>query len=173
MPLLLPSYLSQWKELCIECGDRTGVDGALLLAILDRESAGGTTLRPPGPAGTGDHGSGLGLMQIDRRYHQEFAERPMPDGSLAWQNPRENILYAARYLFGLIARAKSEGVGVAAYNAGPQAIKAAQALPPGTLEGERVRIADGFTTGSNYAGDVLARRAVYKRILFPPPQETT
>jgi soluble lytic murein transglycosylase-like protein len=110
-------------------------------------------------------------MQIDKRYHREFAERLMPDGSLAWQNPKENILYAGRYLRGLISRAKSEGVGVAAYNAGPQAIKAAEALGLAASEVQRFEVANALTTGGNYGSDVLSRRAKLKTVLFP--QEVT
>src|SRR4051812_32892658 len=77
---------------------RTGVDVYLLAAICDRESLGGYALTPTGPSGTGDHGHGLGLLQIDARFHPEFALQKLSDGTFAWQDPQMNINKGAEIL---------------------------------------------------------------------------
>jgi soluble lytic murein transglycosylase-like protein len=172
--LSLPSYLKQWVSLCLEMGAASGVDGILLLAIMDRESCGGDVLKPHGPAGTGDNGNGLGLMQIDKRFHPDFAQRLMPDGSLAWQNPRENILYAARFLFGLINRLGNEDLGVCAYNGGEGMVREIiRKLGPSATETEQFVAANKATTGGDYGSAVMLRRAKYRLILNPSMESTS
>lgn len=69
----------------------------LVLGIGSRETGWGTNRlyrdidgvedNDPGD-GTGDHGNGLGLMQIDKRWHKAFAE------SGDWKDPEKSIRYA-------------------------------------------------------------------------------
>src|SRR5688572_29061817 len=95
---LLPSNLSRYAnqffaaELCF------GVDPFVMAAIMDRESRGGDALNPKGPSGTGDHGNGFGLCQLDRRYHSSFLKALGPDKIELWKDPTFNVMYAAKLL---------------------------------------------------------------------------
>ena len=56
-----------------QVASETGLDRNLLLAIASRESGMGKKLDANW---LGDNGNGIGLMQIDRRYHKDFAKVP-------------------------------------------------------------------------------------------------
>lgn len=146
---------------------RYGLEDLLIYAVCSRESDWGLTLRPPGPAGTGDpaprrsppwpyplppdgKGWGRGLMQID--YQSSFAQTG------PWQDPAANIDFGAALLAKNIAHFRANPIdgfdavaaGVAAYNCGiGRVVQAAQQGRP----------VDHFTTGRNYSADVLSRRA--------------
>jgi hypothetical protein len=148
----------------------TALDPILLCAVVSRESAWGLTLKPPGPAGTGDFtrrspatwhcelppdglGWGRGLMQID--YQQEFAK------SGDWKDPAGNILYGSRLLKANIdyftAAANGLNVpdpvraGVAAYNCGRGNVHKAL--------GNKMDV-DTYSTGNNYSADVMQRMSL-------------
>ncbi|MEX2352210.1 MAG: transglycosylase SLT domain-containing protein, partial [Balneolaceae bacterium] len=113
---------------------------AILLAVASRESNMGLSLSV---AGTGDHGFGHGIMQVDVRHHPEFTDR---HSALDYQ---ANIDYGAGFLAGLIRAFNGEiRPAIAAYNAGQSRVRmAVQAgLDP-----------DYVTTGGDYAMDVLHR----------------
>jgi Transglycosylase SLT domain len=153
----LPGRIGQWaRQIAVAArGTHPGdVDelrwGLVLGAIMDRESAGGKTLSPPGPAGTGDQGHGRGLMQIDDRSHPEFT------AGEGWKDPETNITYAAKLLRSLYDAGGGDlGAAVAAYNAGPRALKLTDP--------------DVITTGRNYSADVLARADSYAATLGELP----
>jgi Transglycosylase SLT domain len=147
-------------------GQKYGVATELIYGIGSRESAWGLTLRPPGPAGTGDwkarsgkmppddQGWGRGLMQIDYAAHP-FAQTG------DWKDPAENIDYACEFLASEVkffANNNDPGVdptraGIAAYNCGRgNVVKAIQ---------ER-RDVDYYTTGHNYSEDVIRRATWFK-----------
>jgi len=140
---------------------------SLICGIGSRESHWGLALTPPHPGGTGDHstraprgsrtgrtppdggGFGRGLMQIDYDWH-EFART----GN--WQEPRANLLYAAKVLNDSRTFFTQRGVNppqimqamTAAYNAGATA----------TLECiESGQDIDCRTTGRDYSRDVFNR----------------
>ena len=54
MPERLPARLQPWLPAAYQSSHRWGVNVCLILGVLDRESHGGKTLKPEGPAGTGD-----------------------------------------------------------------------------------------------------------------------
>lgn len=113
---------------------------ALLLAIASRESRMGLALSADG---TGDRGNGIGIMQIDRRYHPDFTSRHNPFDHGA------NIDYGGQYLGSLLQQFGGNTTrAAAAYNAGPESVK--MALGTGLP-------ADSVTTGGNYAADVRLR----------------
>ena len=130
-----------------------GVPVALIFGIGARETLWGTSiyLRPPGPAGRGDHGHGHGLLQIDDRFHERFIR------SGKWSDPYENIRYAIAevwipYRLHIAQRSTLEGLALdraatSAYNCGPG--RAVRALKQG-------RDPDAFTTGRDYARDVFS-----------------
>lgn len=133
----------------------------VLAGIMQRETEGGHSryLDEPGPAGRGDGGNGLGLMQIDKRYWRDFYL------SGEWRNPSKNIHFGAWILAqkrGYLAN-KTLGMGlmddeleqasIAAYNSGEgNVMKAIR---------EHGRDFDYFTAHHNYSADVLRLAALY------------
>lgn len=71
----LAPRLEQWRPAALESGARWGVDPALILAILERETRGGVANRPAGPAGTGDW--------KPRRWAR-YSKRPDPERFKRW-----------------------------------------------------------------------------------------
>lgn len=147
----------QYKPILVDAARRVPCPPSLLAAIGSRESGWGLLLKPPGPAGTGDHGHGRGLMQIDDRWHKEFV------ASGQWQVPQSSIDYAAGLLqwatkyFRKRTGGDEETVlryAVAAYNAG--CFKVLQTVEAG-------RDPDTVTTGGDYSRDVFNRAEWFRR----------
>ena len=127
---------------------RYGLPLALLLAVASRESRMGLALSADG---TGDRGNGIGIMQIDRRYHPEFTGGHSPFDHQA------NIDYGAGYLAKLLGEFNGNITrAVTAYNAGPNKVRTAiySGLPP-----------DLVTTGGDYSQDVLQRKQLIEQLL--------
>ncbi|MDR8390006.1 transglycosylase SLT domain-containing protein [Aliifodinibius sp. S!AR15-10] len=128
-----------------------GLPLALLLAVASRESRMGLALSADG---TGDRGHGIGVMQIDKRYHPGFTRAHDPFDHQA------NIDYGGRYL-GVLLRDFGGDIlqAVAAYNAGPANVRKAvhTGLPP-----------DVVTTGGDYASDIQKRANLIRRWLGMP-----
>jgi soluble lytic murein transglycosylase-like protein len=121
---------------------------SLLLAIASRESNMGLALDKNW---TGDHGNGIGIMQIDRRYHSEFTS------SHANSDHRANIFYGSKFLADLIEKFNGRLTpAVAAYNAGYTKVRntISVGINPNMV-----------TTGQNYAFDVLARKKIVESVL--------
>ncbi len=95
----------------------TGVDPALLLAVMVNESGGDPQAR--------SHKGALGLMQLMPGTAREVGVRE------PWQ-PAENIMGGARYLSRMLARfGQRLDLALAGYNAGPGAVeRSAGRLPP-------------------------------------------
>ena len=131
-----------------EAAVKHNVPIALLLAIASRESNMGLNLDANW---TGDNGNGIGIMQIDRRYHPEFT------GRFANNDHWANINYGAEFLSQLIRQFHGElKPAVAAYNAGASRVRSAvsSGLSP-----------DMVTTGKDYASDVLRRKQIIESML--------
>lgn len=121
---------------------------SLLLAVASRESNMGLALDSNW---TGDHGNGIGIMQIDKRYHSDFTS------STPNNDHRANILYASKFLADLLSKFNGRLTpSVAAYNAGYSKIRntLSAGLDPNLV-----------TTGQNYASDVLQRKEVVESML--------
>jgi hypothetical protein len=157
----------RYRTFIDEAARASAIPVCVIAGIGSRESHWGLALRPPTPAGTGDFSSrnprgtrtgrtppdgggfGRGLMQIDYDWH-EFART----GN--WQDPRQNLLYAAKVLNSASTFFKNKGLPnehllravLAAYNSGATATwncwQAGQDL-------------DCNTTGRDYSRDVLNR----------------
>lgn len=161
-------HLAQWvNELAEVAASMRSPDMALdfaldLAAIMDRESLGGDTLIPKGPAGTGDfvkrngklppdgQGWGRGLMQLDYAAHPELMDKTMPDGTPAWENPLKNIKAGALiYHHNLLHFNGDKIKAFAAYNTGIGNVQSSieKGLDPDTT-----------TAHGNYGKDVLRRR---------------
>jgi hypothetical protein len=120
---------------------------ALLAAIASRESRGGSALSDNC---TGDNGNGIGIMQVDRNFHD-----PADPGDDC--GSQEHINQAASILRGFVDQAAAAHpewsaatqlqAGTASYNGGADQIEV-----PGFDEG---------TTGGDYSNDVIARAQYY------------
>lgn len=165
----LPPRLARWAPQLAAAEALTGVDALDLAAIMDRESRGGEALEPKGPAGTGDGGHGLGLMQIDDRAHARFTEGLCPDGKTPlWADPSFAVLFAARLVReDLVHLDGHRDAAICAYNAGPDRARvaladcraSAQAQGRTATPDEERAALDLVTTGHDYVSDVARRRA--------------
>jgi soluble lytic murein transglycosylase-like protein len=128
---------------------QTGLAPELIAAVMDRESLGGLALLPQGPTGTGDHGHGRGLMQIDDRAFPDFCAEPAQ-----WQVPGPNTAFGARILArNLQAFEGDVPCAVAAYNAGVHRVQRLLLMHPRPS----IEQLDLLTTNHNYVSDVLSR----------------
>ncbi|XP_040192285.1 lysozyme g-like isoform X3 [Rana temporaria] len=126
---------------------QTGVDAAIIAAIVSRESRGGAALDANK---WGDHANAFGLMQIDKRWHT-------PRG--AWDS-EEHLLQATEILTSMFDAIKKKFPSwskshvmkgaLAAYNMGPDSVYSFDAV-------------DSRTTGADYSNDCVARAKFYKR----------
>lgn len=123
----------------------SALDPCLVAAVIDRESAAGKALAPDG---TGDHGHGLGLMQIDARYHSAWA------AANDWRDPLTNIRKGCEILKAALANfPKNLQAGVCCYNASPGRVRTA------VFQGKSPDVA---TTGGDYGSWVLKRAADFR-----------
>lgn len=112
----------------------------VLAAIIGHESHWGLALMPSGPAGTGDHGNGLGLGQLDRRYNQAWL------ATHDWRDPAQNLDRAAEILAEKYRRfPHDERAAIASYNASAEHVAAALA---------RGEDPQGVTTHGNYVDNI-------------------
>lgn len=141
----LPYRVRRWAEPVAMAAQKTcpkGMDlykwAIALMWIMDHETGGGDGLTPKGPGGTGDHGHGRGLMQLDDRTWG-----PDEDGvgvgtgngvgwlaNNDWRDPTVNIQKAGEILrdnYKIFAK-KDWGyptlyLAVDSYNSGSKAVK--------------------------------------------------
>ncbi len=130
-------------------GEKFDLPPALLAAISSRETRGGAWLDENGE---GDNGNAVGIMQIDKRWHD-----PVDIGNdFASQG---HIDQATSILKGFLSEAEEEypawsdatqlQAATAAYNGGPQVFE----YGPGNF--------DAGTDGLDYSNDVIARAQYY------------
>lgn len=113
---VLPPGVRLYADEILAASRKYGVSPWLIAGVMYRESSGGTSLRPPGPGGTGDFlarspsstyfkyadpstglppdglGWGRGLMQIDYGANNAWVQ------SHNWADPQTNIDYATALL---------------------------------------------------------------------------
>ncbi|XP_028312404.1 lysozyme g-like [Gouania willdenowi] len=145
--------VKKYKSKIESVAEKTGIDAALIAAIMSRETRAGNVLKD----GWGDHGNGWGLMQVDVNPN---GGGHTPRG--AWDS-EEHITQATEILVYFIDRISKKFPtwtkemqlkgGVAAYNAGD-----------GRVRSEDV---DVLTTGKDYSNDVIARAQWYRKNGFP------
>lgn len=138
VPAYLLTYITE-EQLC-RAADTYDVNRWIFCAILDRESKGGTVLKPPGPSGTGDFGPrnpkgkygsalppdgkgwGRGLFQKDfgavGSTARAWCLTTLPDGRYQWEDPQTAANEAARELATAKARFGDDVTMIACYNAG-------------------------------------------------------
>ncbi|XP_066273248.1 lysozyme G-like isoform X1 [Branchiostoma lanceolatum] len=146
--------LNRYKTQINAVSKATGMDAAIIAAIISRESRAGNALQN----GYGDHGNGFGLMQIDRRYHTTQG---------AWDST-DHLTQAVGILQGFIQGVSNchpswdseEALkgGISAYNAGVGNVRSYDRMDVGT-------------TGDDYANDVIARAKYLKTKGFGDPKD--
>ncbi len=159
----VPPRIERWRSVVEPLALLYRLDPLLVLALLDRESLGGDALTPKGPAGTGDHGHGRGLMQIDDRAHKRFVGAVDDLGRPLWQDPAFNVHYGCRLLRRNLDSLNGYVAGaLASYNAGLGRVRSVLArLPADATDAQRQAAVDSVTTGRDYATDVLRRHAEF------------
>lgn len=143
----LPRYAQPFGAFVYRSAQRWSVDPWLLARVIDLESQFGEALTPRGPGGTGDHGHGRGLAQVDDRTWGEWLNE------YDWQDPATNIDKGAQILSANL-RMFSGNVknALAAYNAGPSKVMHAlsQGVDPATVTSKA-------SNGLFYPDNVLRR----------------
>lgn len=129
-----------------QSANRWNISIEVLLAVASRETQMGTNNYYLQNNFTGKDGHGKGIMQIDDRYHN-FAKITAPN------NDRKMIDYGAQFLADLKQQFGNIKDALSAYNAGPSAVR--QAYMRGVDP-------DIYTTGGDYAKDVLQRAKIIK-----------
>lgn len=144
--------LKKYEYIVKKVAQQYNIPPSIMAGMGSRESHWGLALTPPGPNGTGDHGHGRGLLQIDDRWHVPFVQ------SGRWADARENIIYGGAVLKNCMAYFEKKAgwsmsfqliqAGVAGYNCGPRR----------AWDGYRMGYGvDYYTTGRNYSKDVVER----------------
>ncbi|XP_043971340.1 lysozyme g-like isoform X1 [Gambusia affinis] len=138
--------MNNYKFKINRVGNQSGIDPALIAAIISRESRAGNALTD----GQGDHGNAWGLMQVDIRYHRKEGD---------WDS-EEHLRQATGILVHFIERIQKKFPnwsreqqlkgGIAAYNMGDGNVHSYENV-------------DENTTGKDYSNDVVARAKWYKR----------
>ncbi len=150
--LLQLEELKKYEWVVKKVAAKYGVPPSVLAGLGSRESHWGLALTPPGPSGTGDHGHGRGLLQIDDRWHVPFIQTGK------WADGNENIIYGGAVLKNCMDYfVKKDNwtmsyqliqAGVAGYNCGPRR----------ALDGYKIGYGvDYYTTGRDYSKNVLER----------------
>lgn len=152
--MTLPARLLPWKPHAEAIGAHYRVDPLLLLALVDRETAGRNVV--------GDNGHGFGVAQIDRRSHA-FATCEDDTGKRLALDPWLCLSYAARYLRRLLDYFNGETcAALAAYNAGQGRVrKALNALPLNATPAMRLAACNAVTTHGDYPEDVMRKRETF------------
>lgn len=127
-PKATASDIQKWAQ---EASQEYGVDESLVRSVIQQESAGNSWAISPKGA--------KGLMQLMDGTAQEMGVTQIWDG-------RQNVMGGTRYLKQLLTRFDgNETLALAAYNAGPEAVRMHGGVPP-------------YSETKEYVQNVLANR---------------
>ncbi len=143
----------QYADLFVEVGNEYGFPPALLAAIASRETRGRNALY-------GDHGNGVGLMQVDIRFHEERATA-IRNAATEREQTKIGIEFGATILKEMYDRVARKHPSwdetwtlrgaITAYNSGSGNVGTQERLDVGT-------------TGNDYSADVWERAKVYAQL---------
>lgn len=101
------------QDIIIDISEKRGVDPALVLAVIEKESG-------YDPAAAGDNGRSQGLMQIWRSAHEKRMEKL---GVVNLYDPKDNILVGIDILAEKLDKYEDTEKALIAYNAGDAGAK--------------------------------------------------
>ncbi len=143
----------QYADLFVEVGNEFGFPPALLAAIASRETRGRNEL-------FGDHGNGVGLMQVDIRFHEDRANA-IRNAATEREQTKLGIEFGATVLKEMYDRVSEKHPdwdevwtlrgAITAYNSGSGNVATQGGLDRGT-------------TGNDYSADVWERAKVYAQL---------
>lgn len=101
------------QDIIIDTASRRGVDPALVLAVIEKESG-------YNPDASGDNGRSQGLMQIWRNAHKKRMKKL---GAVNLYDPRDNVLVGIDILAEKMEKYEDAEKALIAYNAGDAGAK--------------------------------------------------
>lgn len=101
------------QDVIIETAGGRGVDPALVLAVIEKESG-------YNPDAAGDNGRSQGLMQIWRSFHEKRMEKL---GAVNLYDPRDNVIVGIDILAEKLDKYEDAEKALIAYNAGDAGAK--------------------------------------------------
>lgn len=101
------------QDIIIDISEKRGVDPALVLAVIEKESG-------YNPDASGDNGRSQGLMQIWRSFHEKRMEKL---GAANLYDPRDNVIVGIDILAEKLDKYEDVEKALIAYNAGDAGAK--------------------------------------------------
>lgn len=101
------------QDIIIDISEKRGVDPALVLAVIEKESG-------YNPDASGDNGRSQGLMQIWRSFHEKRMEKL---GAVNLYDPRDNVIVGIDILAEKLEKYEDTEKALIAYNAGDAGAK--------------------------------------------------
>ena len=101
------------QDIIVDISEKRGVDPALVLAILEKDSG-------YNPDAAGDNGRSQGLMQIWRSFHEKRMEKL---GAVNLYDPKDNVLVGIDILAEKLDKYEDVEKALIAYNAGDAGAK--------------------------------------------------
>ena len=101
------------QDIIIDISEKRGVDPALVLAVIEKESG-------YNPDASGDNGKSQGLMQIWRSAHEKRMEKL---GAVNLYDPKDNVLVGIDILAEKLEKYEDAEKALIAYNAGDAGAK--------------------------------------------------
>ncbi len=101
------------QDIIIDISEKRGVDPALVLAVIEKESG-------YNPDASGDNGRSQGLMQIWRSFHEKRMEKL---GAANLYDPKDNVLVGIDILAEKLEKYEDAEKALIAYNAGDAGAK--------------------------------------------------
>lgn len=101
------------QDIIIDVSEKRGVDPALVLAVIEKESGYNSDA-------SGDNGRSQGLMQIWRSFHEKRMEKL---GAVNLYDPRDNVLVGIDILAEKLEKYEDVEKALIAYNAGDAGAK--------------------------------------------------
>ncbi|XP_043927750.1 lysozyme g-like [Protopterus annectens] len=137
--------MAKYKTMIENVGSKLCMDGAVIAALISRESRAGAVLKN----GWGDGGNGFGLMQVDKRYHTPVGAWDSETHISQATKILTNMINAIQKKFPKWTKNQQLKGGISAYNAGAGNVQTYNGMDIGT-------------TGNDYANDAVARAQYYK-----------